>query len=398
VVNSTGGTLPIFSVVELTDTLESLTSDYLTISSRPAVEGISPTATTAPFAILLDGVANGGLVRAVIGGCAIVDIDITDSSHEYATPKVSTTANLTSAASGPVRILERESGSSGVKRACVLVSQPQNNVAALANGTHDSECDKRMIDAWSDDQATPSSIGPLAAGTYLFNSSISGVLYLSSSSDDGSQAAIFGRYDRRNTGGPNEVQTLTFDAPPTAGNLTLMVCSPAGAFLTTGNIAWNANLAAINAELDTTTGVVGGIVATGGSLATTLTLTYSGTGYAGRSYELVSVTTYPTGSTSATVARTTTGGHIQTYGDFLIVQGTWNATLAVQAATEQRWNGSASMTAIITADQGDTVHLQFKTINTDGYISPLVADIASADVPDGVGVGGVARTTWHRLY
>ena len=124
VVNSTGGTLPIFSVVELTDTLESLTSDYLTISSRPAVEGISPTATTAPFAILLDGVANGGLVRAVVGGCAVVDVDITDSSHEYATPKVSTTANLTSAASGPVRILERESGSSGVKRACVLVTQP----------------------------------------------------------------------------------------------------------------------------------------------------------------------------------------------------------------------------------------------------------------------------------
>jgi hypothetical protein len=123
VVNSTGGTLPIFSVVELRDTLESLTSDYLTISSRPAVEGISPTATTAPFAILLDGVANGGLVRAVVGGCAVVDIDITASSHEYATPKVSTTANLTSAASGPVRILERETGSSGVKRACVLVTQ-----------------------------------------------------------------------------------------------------------------------------------------------------------------------------------------------------------------------------------------------------------------------------------
>jgi hypothetical protein len=126
VVNSTGSALGIFDVVELTDTLESLTDSPIILSDRPCLEGIVPTATTAPFAILLDGVANGGLVRAVVGGCAVVDVDIADATHEYATPAVGVTGNLTSAATGPVRILDRESGSSGVKRAVVLVSQPQS--------------------------------------------------------------------------------------------------------------------------------------------------------------------------------------------------------------------------------------------------------------------------------
>jgi len=131
--NMTGADLGLFDVVELTDTLESLTDDYLLISDRPALDGDTPTGTDIPFAILLDAIADGELGRAVVGGCAVVDVDIVDSGHEYATPQASTTGNLVSAASGPVRIIDRETGSSGIKRACVLVSQPIGTAIEAGN-------------------------------------------------------------------------------------------------------------------------------------------------------------------------------------------------------------------------------------------------------------------------
>ncbi len=89
----------------------------------------------------------------------------------------------------------------------------------------------------------------------------------------------------------------------------------------------------------------------------------------------------------------------ETYGDFLVVQGTWNAGLATQWSTDQRFVDSGPMTAIITAAEGDKVYLQFKSLSTDSGTSPtLTAVISLAEILNGYGVGGVARTTWHRLY
>ena len=271
------------------------------------------------------------------------------------------------------------------------------------NGTYDSECSIVGYDYWNDDwNGTGVFIGPLAAGTYLFTSSIIGALLLDDTSDDGSQAEILARYDRRNAGGPNEVQTIVFDAASTGGNLRLTVSDPTNTPVTTANIPWNATdatyLASIQSALDTATGVTNGIVA-GGLPDTSLTLTYSGTGYAGLTFALASVFAFPTTSTSATVTRTTTGGSLQTYGDFLIVQGTYNATLANQWSSGQRAVDSGSMVAIITAEENDKVYLQFKAKVTDSGTSPaLTAVINLAEILDGYGVGGVARTCWHRLY
>jgi hypothetical protein len=273
------------------------------------------------------------------------------------------------------------------------------------SGTHDSECDI-LGSTWQDDSASPAYIGPLAAGTYLFTSSIIGAILLADTSDDGSQAQILARYDRRSTDGANEVQTVVMNAASTAGNLQLTVSGPDGPFVTTANIPYSATdatyLASINSALDTATGTVGGIVAT--AIAATDTdlgfvLTYSGAGFAGRTCPLASVAVYPTGSTSATVTRTTTGGS-QTYGDFLVVHGTYNATLANQRGepeNEQRYVGSGPMTAIITAAEGDKVYLQFKSQGTNISIPSLTAVIHLAEIVDGYGVGGVARTCWHRL-
>ena len=66
--------------------------------------------------------------------------------------------------------------------------------------------------------------------------------------------------------GANQVEQIAFNLASTAGNLQLTVQKPDGTFVTTANAAWNATdatyLAAINTQLDASTGVSGGIVAT----------------------------------------------------------------------------------------------------------------------------------------
>jgi hypothetical protein len=108
--------------------------------------------------------------------------------------------------------------------------------------------------------------------------------------------------------GTNQVENVRFNIASTAGNLQLNVSLPNGTRATTANIAWSATdatyLASINSALDTTTGVVGGIVAT--AIAATDTdlgfvLTYSGTGYAGKTWPPAVVIVYPTSSTSSVV-------------------------------------------------------------------------------------------------
>ena len=113
--------------------------------------------------------------------------------------------------------------------------------------------------------------------------------------------------------GVNEVQTLTFGAAATGGTLRLHVPLANGSFVTTGAITWDTTdatyLSNINTALDAATGVTGGIVATGAAPDTALTFTFSGTGYAAlpQPTQVISVHTFPTSTTTASVARTTTG-------------------------------------------------------------------------------------------
>lgn len=113
--------------------------------------------------------------------------------------------------------------------------------------------------------------------------------------------------------GANEVQTLTFGAAATGGTMRLRVPLANGTMVTTDAITWNGTdatwLASINTALDAATGVAGGIVATGAAPDTAITFTFSGTGYAGLAQpaEMISVVTFPTSTTTATVVRTTTG-------------------------------------------------------------------------------------------
>lgn len=108
-------------------------------------------------------------------------------------------------------------------------------------------------------------------------------------------------------GNVNQIERIRFNTPSTGGNLQLTVQLTNGTTATTANIAWNATdatyLASIQSALDTTTGVANGIVASASAGIDTdneITLTYSGTGYAGRSWTPAVVAVFPTGSTAAT--------------------------------------------------------------------------------------------------
>lgn len=110
--------------------------------------------------------------------------------------------------------------------------------------------------------------------------------------------------------GINEVQTLTSGASATGGAAVLRVPLVAGGFANTGSITWDATdatlLANINAALDAATGVAGGIVASGAAPDDALTFTFSGTGYAGLNWDLISVVSSFTSWATVTVANTTT--------------------------------------------------------------------------------------------
>lgn len=110
----------------------------------------------------------------------------------------------------------------------------------------------------------------------------------------------------------NQVEQINFNSAATGGNLKLTVQKTDGTFATTANMAWNATdatfLANINTQLDASTGVAGGIVASAIPATDTdlgIRLTYSGTGYADNLWTPAVVNTFPTGPTSATYTSVT---------------------------------------------------------------------------------------------
>lgn len=125
--------------------------------------------------------------------------------------------------------------------------------------------------------------------------------------------------------GTNQQEDVRFTVAATGGNVQLNVQKVDGTRATTANIAWNATdatfLASINSALDTTTGVVGGIVATAIAATDTdlgFTLTYSGTGFAGETFAPAIVALLPTSAVAAyTVPRTTAVSGAFVVGSFV---------------------------------------------------------------------------------
>lgn len=119
------------------------------------------------------------------------------------------------------------------------------------------------------------------------------------------------------TGGAavNEVQTMAIAGTLTGGNFKLSVTKSDGTRVTTANIAYNANNAAIQSALDTLLGT--NAVVVGGTAITGNTLTFSGNDYAGRDQDMITVDisglttatgTGAAGGVSYTMTETTKGG------------------------------------------------------------------------------------------
>jgi hypothetical protein len=107
--NDSGGDLPAFSVLALGASILDITVP-LRVSPTPMFEGTTPAATSDAFAVLIEPALDGKFALAAIAGVVPVEVNVTDAAHKYATPTASSAARLTSAASGPARILDRVSG------------------------------------------------------------------------------------------------------------------------------------------------------------------------------------------------------------------------------------------------------------------------------------------------
>lgn len=130
VINQTDSDLTSFSVVKLVSPLgapDSIADDPHLFLRRPILTGEKPSSNCDIIGITEEPIEKGttsspGVGAAIITGCAIVDVDITDTSHCAARPIPDDTAKLESATSGPARILWRPDESTGVKRCVVMLS------------------------------------------------------------------------------------------------------------------------------------------------------------------------------------------------------------------------------------------------------------------------------------
>ncbi len=109
----------------------------------------------------------------------------------------------------------------------------------------------------------------------------------------------------------DEVQSIVFGGTPTGGTFTLTVLKQdTGATKATTALAYNASAATISTALDVATGNTADIVCTGTTLPDqTLTFTYSGGEYAGRTHRIIAAdTALLTGGTPTAVESRTTAG------------------------------------------------------------------------------------------
>lgn len=170
--------------------------------------------------------------------------------------------------------------------------------------------------------------------------------------------------------GVNQVERVRMNIASTGGNLQLNVQKTDGTFATTANIAWSATdatyLASINSALDTSTGVVGGIVATAIAATDTdlgFTLTYSGTGYAGKTWEPAKVVVYPTSSTSHVNEPVT----VATNGAFV-------AGSVVSSITNY-------LTPVTMIDEGNGLYVPTDDTDTDFPRIPMAGAIVTSRLP-----------------
>lgn len=132
--NNTGGDLDERSIVTLSTPPVSVTAAPLDFQAAPIFFATAPAATTSVVAVLEGPLADGEIGRAIILGAAVVSLSVGSSGHGYCGPTASQTGYLTTATSGPIRILWKESGT-GTKLGVVLLADDPPVATATVGGS-----------------------------------------------------------------------------------------------------------------------------------------------------------------------------------------------------------------------------------------------------------------------
>lgn len=163
--------------------------------------------------------------------------------------------------------------------------------------------------------ATSTSIrAKLANAVGVLAANIGGILGVAESATlpgDSGNLCVFGLANVLVNGGQasavNEVQTVAIGGTLSAGSYQIVFIDAAGNEQQTTPIAYGASLSTINTDLDAVSGGAGYIVA-GGTATSAMTLTFSGTGYAGKPQPPVEIIPIGlTGLTTVSVTRTAVG-------------------------------------------------------------------------------------------
>jgi hypothetical protein len=179
--------------------------------------------------------------------------------------------------------------------------------------------------------------------------------------------------------GTNEVQTVTITGGPTGGSFTLNVPGYGG----TGNIAWNANAAAVQTALQAVTSLSGNVTCAGGPLpATPVTCTFTGD-LKEKTIAVMTTTNALTGGAGPTVtAAITTQPVMGAYDPGTAGNNVIRATLA-----------SAAIAVCSTGSQGHVGprHIKARVYGTG--TGPIFARLAWRVGAD----GGWSKTEWQEL-
>jgi hypothetical protein len=103
--NDTGDDLDPFSVVGLSAPVIGPTDNLAQFQSAPNFKAVKPATDSGRIAVLMEPVAAGAIGRAVVSGVVAVQVTVTSTGHEFATPSAGDTDKLASDLTGPARIL-----------------------------------------------------------------------------------------------------------------------------------------------------------------------------------------------------------------------------------------------------------------------------------------------------
>jgi len=120
--NDTGVDQSQFAILGLSGPLFEPTNLQAFKNHPRIVKGIAPATGTHDnkFVVLAQPIAAGKMGRAIISGVYLAKVNVTNADHDYATITNAQTGYFTSAASGPVQILWKETGT-GEKWAQIIV-------------------------------------------------------------------------------------------------------------------------------------------------------------------------------------------------------------------------------------------------------------------------------------